>query len=82
MVKLDRDLVAGLDKSPRQQALVSGVVRLCDDLKATVVAEGIETPDEYSALIDTGAQLGQGYLFARPSYPMPNVTWPPPPPVA
>jgi EAL domain-containing protein (putative c-di-GMP-specific phosphodiesterase class I) len=78
VVKLDRGLVAGLDRSWRQQRLVAAVVRLCGDLDATVVAEGIETPAEYSALRDTGAQLGQGYLFARPAYPIPQVTWPPP----
>jgi EAL domain-containing protein (putative c-di-GMP-specific phosphodiesterase class I) len=78
IVKLDRGLVAGIHRSQRQQRLVNGVVRLCHDLNATVVAEGIETPDEYSVLLDSGAQLGQGYLFARPGFPMPNVTWPPP----
>ncbi len=80
VVKLDRDLVAGLDRRPRQRQLVNGVVRLCKDLDALVVAEGIETPDEYSALCDTGAHLGQGFLFARPAFPMPAVTWPPPDP--
>jgi EAL domain-containing protein (putative c-di-GMP-specific phosphodiesterase class I) len=78
VVKLDRELVAGLDRKPRQQRLVSSVVRLCTDLDALVVAEGVETPGEYGALRDTGAQLGQGYLFARPAFPMPAVTWPPP----
>jgi EAL domain-containing protein (putative c-di-GMP-specific phosphodiesterase class I) len=77
VVKLDRGLIIDLDKSPRQQRLVAGVVRLCTDLGATVVAEGIETDDEFSALRDTGAHYGQGYLFARPAYPMPAVTWPP-----
>jgi EAL domain-containing protein (putative c-di-GMP-specific phosphodiesterase class I) len=77
VVKLDRGLIVDLDKSQRQQRLVAGVVRLCVDLGATVVAEGIETDDEFSALRDTGAHYGQGYLFARPAYPMPAVTWPP-----
>jgi EAL domain-containing protein (putative c-di-GMP-specific phosphodiesterase class I) len=77
VVKLDRGLIAGLDRSRRQQQLVAAVVRLCTDLDALVVAEGIETVDEYSAVLDTGAQLGQGYLFARPGYPMPAVSWPP-----
>ena len=78
VVKLDRELVTGVDRKPRQRRLVASVVRLCEDLDATVVAEGIETPGEYGALRDTGAQLGQGYLFARPAYPMPAITWPPP----
>ncbi len=77
IVKLDRGLVAGIHRSRRQQCLVNGVVRLCHDLNATVVAEGIETRDEYSVLLDSGAQLGQGFLFARPGFPMPEVEWPP-----
>ena len=78
VVKLDRGLIAGLEHSARQQQLVSGVVRLCNDLEATVVAEGIETTDELKAIRCTGAHYGQGYLFARPAYPMPAVTWPAP----
>lgn len=77
VVKLDRDLICGIDRSTRQQQLVASVVRLCMDLDAAVVAEGIETESELSALTDTGAHYGQGYLFARPAYPMPGVTWPP-----
>jgi len=77
VVKLDRGLIMGVDQSQRQQQLVSSVVRLCNDLNAMVVAEGIETQDEFNALRDTGAHLGQGFLFARPAYPAPAVTWPP-----
>jgi EAL domain-containing protein (putative c-di-GMP-specific phosphodiesterase class I) len=77
VVKLDRDLIAGVDQSRRQQQLISSVVKLCVELSAKVVAEGVETADELSALLDTGAHFAQGYLFARPSYPMPAFTWPP-----
>ena len=77
VVKLDRELIMNLDRSARQRQLVTSVVRLCGDLGATVVAEGIETDDEFAALRDTGAHYGQGFLFARPAYPMPAVTWPP-----
>jgi EAL domain-containing protein (putative c-di-GMP-specific phosphodiesterase class I) len=77
VVKLDRGLIMGVDQSKRQRQLVASVVRLCNDLNASVVAEGIETEDELSALRDTGAHYGQGFLFARPAYPIPSVTWPP-----
>ena len=76
VVKLDRALITGLDQSPRQQILVRHVVRLCVELGAEVVAEGIETADELSAVIDTGAHFAQGYLLARPSYPLPTPKWP------
>jgi len=77
IVKLDRELIINLDRSVRQQKLVAGIVRLCVDLDAQVVAEGIETDEEFVALQDIGVHYGQGYLFARPAYPMPAVTWPP-----
>ncbi len=77
VVKLDRDLIMGLDRSARQRALVKGVVRLCEDLGATVVAEGIETEDEAMASMETGAHYGQGYLFAKPAFPIPGVYLPP-----
>jgi EAL domain-containing protein (putative c-di-GMP-specific phosphodiesterase class I) len=78
VVKLDRTLVDGLDRKPRQHKLVSATVRLCHELGSLVVAEGIETHDEYLAVCDSGADLGQGYLFARPAFPLPAVTWPKP----
>jgi len=80
VVKLDRGLIADIDRNARQRQLVRSVIKLCGDLDALVVAEGIETSGEFSVLRDSGAQLGQGYLFARPAFPMPAITWPPPPP--
>ncbi len=77
VVKLDRNLIEGLDRKRRQQRLVAATVRLCHELGALVVAEGIETPDEYAAVRDCGAQCGQGYLFARPGFPLPTIQWPP-----
>jgi EAL domain-containing protein (putative c-di-GMP-specific phosphodiesterase class I) len=50
---------------------------MCQDLDAAVVAEGIETEREYEVLRDIGVRYGQGFLFARPAYPMPSVSWPP-----
>jgi hypothetical protein len=43
---------------------------------ALIVAEGIETLDEWNALRDTGVDLAQGYLFARPGFPLPEVKVP------
>ncbi|MEI9941392.1 MAG: EAL domain-containing protein [Pseudomonadota bacterium] len=78
VVKLDLALIRGIEKSKRQQILVRQVVSLCKELGARVVAEGIETEDELSAVIDTGAHYGQGYLFARPAFPIPKPSWPMP----
>jgi EAL domain-containing protein (putative c-di-GMP-specific phosphodiesterase class I) len=77
VVKIDRELIAGLDTSRRQRELVAAVVDLCTRLGAKVVAEGIETVRECWASVDAGVHYGQGYLFARPGYPLPDITWPP-----
>jgi len=77
MVKLDRQLVQGLQHSKRQRQLVSAVVELCNKLGAEVIAEGVETEEEFDAVRLTGVQYAQGYLFARPAFPPKRVTWPP-----
>ena len=73
IVKLDRDLIANLGEHKRLQRLVRSIVRLCEDLGANVVAEGIETVEELRAVEDAGAHYGQGYLIARPAFPLPPV---------
>jgi EAL domain-containing protein (putative c-di-GMP-specific phosphodiesterase class I) len=67
VVKLDRDLVAKMRADSRQHRLVSSLVRLCNDLGARVVAEGIETQEEAEAVRSAGAHFGQGYYFGRPA---------------
>ena len=76
IVKLDRDLIAGLTVDSRLFKLVSGIVVMCTQLDALVVAEGIETVQELDAVIAAGAHYGQGYLLARPAFPPPDVKWP------
>ena len=76
VVKIDRALVTRLHTDRRRQAIVRHLVRLCEELDATVVAEGIETVEELQATRDCGAHFGQGYLLARPAFPIPDVHWP------
>jgi EAL domain-containing protein (putative c-di-GMP-specific phosphodiesterase class I) len=76
IVKLDRELIAGLSKGTRLAKLVTAIVDLCLQLDAVVVAEGIETAEELEAVRDSGAHYGQGYLLARPATPPPPITWP------
>lgn len=76
VVKLDRALIAGINFSSRQRLLVEYLVKTMSALGAQVVAEGIETPGELSAVRDAGCHYGQGYFLARPAYPIPPVSWP------
>ena len=76
VVKLDRVLIKGLVKDTRLFKLVCGLVVMCRELDAKVVAEGVETEEELDAVIASGARFAQGYLLARPAFPLPEVTWP------
>jgi EAL domain-containing protein (putative c-di-GMP-specific phosphodiesterase class I) len=71
IVKLDRELIKDIHLKPRKQRLVASVTRLCGDMGAEVVAEGIELVEEYRVVRDCGVHYGQGYLFARPAFPCP-----------
>jgi EAL domain-containing protein (putative c-di-GMP-specific phosphodiesterase class I) len=78
IVKLDRELVKDIHLKPRKQRLVASVTRLCGDMGAEVVAEGIELSEEYRVVRDCGVHYGQGYLFSRPEFPSPVSVFPPP----
>ncbi|HEU4674162.1 MAG TPA: EAL domain-containing protein, partial [Candidatus Limnocylindrales bacterium] len=65
-VKLDRSLVHGIDRDPVRRALVTGMVHFADGVGCTLVAEGVETPEERAALLDLGVRFGQGFLLGLP----------------
>lgn len=65
--KIDMGLVQGADKSPSQRVLIASLVKVCKELRVQLVCEGIETEAEANTLLDLGAELLQGYYFARPS---------------
>ncbi len=66
LVKVDMALVRGIDQSAARRTIVAGLVDICRGLGCRVLAEGVETQEEYRVLRRLGIQLFQGYLFARP----------------
>ncbi len=68
VLKLDMELIRDIDTRRPARRIVQAVIEVCRDLDIRVVAEGIETPNEASALLDLGIELFQGYLFARPAF--------------
>ncbi|MCA9598052.1 MAG: EAL domain-containing response regulator [Myxococcales bacterium] len=75
IVKLDVDLVRGIDRSSTRQRLAATLIDLCHDLGAQVVAEGVESEGEKAQLISLGCDLLQGFLFAKPAHPPPAPQW-------
>lgn len=68
LIKIDMELVRNVDRSRSRQAIVRGLVHICNDLGVQIIAEGIETAAERDFLADAGIHLMQGYLFARPVF--------------
>jgi EAL domain-containing protein (putative c-di-GMP-specific phosphodiesterase class I) len=68
MLKIDMDLVRGIDADWRRRAIVEGIVGLGRALGILVIAEGIETRAEMDTLASAGIRHMQGYLFARPGF--------------
>jgi len=64
--KLDISLVRGIDGDGLRQAMAAGFQYYALRTGCRLVAEGVETEDEASALRALGVDLGQGYLFGRP----------------
>jgi len=71
-VKLDISLCRGVDHDPAKRALASALVTFAQDTDAVIIAEGIETPEERTTLLNLGVYHGQGYLLGRPG-PLPQL---------
>lgn len=65
-VKIDRGLIADIDRSPRDERVVRAVVDLAHALGCQVVAEGVETQGELFALQSLGCEFVQGFLLGAP----------------
>lgn len=76
-VKLDRGLISGLDGDKNGRALVRSLVIFAEEVGSTIVAEGVERPEELEVLREVGVGLGQGFLLGRPAEPWAPSAWAP-----
>ena len=67
--------VRQLDRSERDRAIVDAVIRLGHGFGLRVVAEGVEDEATRAVLAESGCDLLQGYLLARPMPLDEFVTW-------
>ena len=75
-VKIDQELVRGVDAEPARQALIAGMGYFAVKRKLRLVAEGIETRKELDALQSLAVPYGQGYLLGRPRDGTTAEAWP------
>jgi diguanylate cyclase (GGDEF)-like protein len=68
-LKLDKSLIHGLTTKRKDAAIVRSIIALGKDLGVSVIAEGVETEQQFQMLQDLGCLQVQGYLLARPGPP-------------
>ena len=65
-LKIDQSFVADVHSNPGSAAICRALLTLAHSLGLSVVAEGVETPDQYRWLKQNGCEHLQGYFIARP----------------
>ena len=74
-LKIDRSFIDGIATDGDDKAISSTIVALAHNLGMTVVAEGVEVPEQHAELQSLGCAHGQGYLYARPMQPHRFADW-------
>jgi len=65
-LKIDRSFVIDFNKSENDASLVIAIIAMARSLRLDLVAEGVETPEQYHFLRTHRANVIQGYLFSKP----------------
>lgn len=65
-IKVDRGIVHGAQGSKVRSVLLEAIVSMAQRLGATVIAEGLERPEDITFVRDMGIGYAQGYYFSPP----------------
>ncbi|KQS83593.1 EAL domain-containing protein [Rhizobium sp. Leaf386] len=66
-IKIDRSFVMAMQRDRESEGIVSAVISLARNLGLPAVAEGVDTKEIVKMLADLGCELGQGYLYGKPT---------------
>ena len=66
LVKMDRSFLQDVPQDQRRAALIDAVLGVADSLDLQVIAEGVETEEQFTHLTAAGCQLLQGFYLGRP----------------
>jgi EAL domain-containing protein (putative c-di-GMP-specific phosphodiesterase class I) len=67
VIKVDMEIIRGIDRDPVKQSIYGALVAIAQGNGIKVLAEGVETREELAYVMQHGAELAQGYLFAKPT---------------
>lgn len=65
-LKIDKHFVQSLNKQMFEEIVVKAIIEIAHSMELTVVAEGIETPEQREMLVKYHCDLAQGYYFSKP----------------
>jgi EAL domain-containing protein (putative c-di-GMP-specific phosphodiesterase class I) len=65
-LKIDRSFINGLPSDQHDRSITEAIVTLGNSLGLTIVAEGVETVEQWIALDEIGCTVGQGFLWSPP----------------
>jgi len=65
-IKLDRSLIHGVNDDPWKQSVVRQILGLEEQVGVMIIAEGVESRDELTALRHLGVRFAQGFYLGRP----------------
>jgi diguanylate cyclase (GGDEF)-like protein len=66
VIKIDRSFVSNLDSGRDNYPIISIIIALAETLNIELVAEGVESEQQLSVLVEMGCHLGQGYYLSKP----------------
>lgn len=67
LLKIDRELVSRVHESSIHRAICQAMVSVGEAEGKTVLAEGIETKEQFTVLREMGVELAQGFLLGKPA---------------
>ncbi|CAN7208116.1 bifunctional diguanylate cyclase/phosphodiesterase [Variovorax paradoxus] len=65
-IKVDKFFVQSIGLDPKVELIIQAIIGMARNLDLEIVAEGVETQQQFEFLQAHGAMLCQGYLFSRP----------------
>ena len=65
-LKMDKAFISDINTNEKRIKLVHLILDIAENLKVSVVAEGVETREQLDLLTKSGCALAQGYYFSKP----------------